>query len=195
MKEGIISGKDGVLAMNSNNSALTENWITVKDINNNIIFLDNNKMVTGVKIQPRNIFIMDQQEQYNVVDRLRTFYNQIDFEFWLMVADRPVDINLYVSQLELHLNEVQNPAIRKLIVNDLEKADLFVNNDVVDTEYFILFKDDNAESMNKKVRNLINNLASCGLIASQTSNDDLRMILDNFLNGGTTYKNGSVMVG
>ena len=180
--------------MNSN-SALTENWITVKDINNNIIFLDNNKMVTGVKIQPRNIFIMDQQEQYNVVDRLRTFYNQIDFEFWLMVADRPVDINLYVSQLELHLNEVQNPAIRKLIVNDLEKADLFVNNDVVDTEYFILFKDDNAESMNKKVRNLINNLASCGLIASQTSNDDLRMILDNFLNGGTTYKNGSVMVG
>ena len=181
--------------MNSNSSALTENWITVKDINNNIIFLDNKKMVTGVKIQPRNIFIMDQQEQYNVVDRLRTVYNQIDFEFWLIVADRPVDINLYVSQLELHLNNVQNPAIRKLIVNDLEKADMFVNNDVVDTEYFILFKDDNAESMNKKVRNLINNLASSGLIASQTSNDDLRMILDNFLNGGSTYKNGSVIVG
>ena len=177
--------------MNSN-SVLTENWITVKDINNNIIFLDNKQMVTGVKIQPRNIFIMDQQNQLNVIDQLRIFYNLIDFEFWLVVADRPVDINLYISQLELHLNNVQDPAIRKLIVDDIAKADMYVKNDVVDTEYFILFKDDNNDSLNKKVRNLINNLATCGLIASQTSNEDLRMVLDNFLGGGTNYTNRSV---
>ena len=172
---------------NNNYSGSTENWITVKDINNNVIFLDNKKMVTGVKIQPRNIFIMDELSQNRIIDQLRVFYNLIDFEFWLIVADRPVDINLYISQLELWLNEIQNPAIRKLIISDIEKADLFVQNDVVDTEYFILFKDDNTDSMNKRVRNLINNLATCGLIASQVSNDDLRMILDNFLNGGKQY--------
>lgn len=178
--------------MMNSNSISTENWITVRDINNNIIFLDNKSMVTGVKIQPRNIFIMDQNAQFNVIDQLRVFYNLIDFEFWLVVADRPVDVNLYISQLELHLNNVQDPAIRKLIVDDIEKADMFINNDVVDTEYFILFKDNNTDSLNKKVRNLINNFASCGLIAAQTSNDDLRMILDNFLNGGVTYKNRTV---
>ena len=177
--------------MNSS-SPLTENWITVKDINNNIIFLDNKKMVTGVKIQPKNIFIMDQSSMLRVIDQLRVFYNLIDFEFWLIVADRPVDINLYISQLELHLNSVQDPAIRKLVVDDIEKADMFMKNDVVDTEYFILFKDDNTDSLNKRVRTLINNLASCGLIASQTSNEDLRMILDNFLNGGQTYSERSV---
>lgn len=178
--------------MMNSNSMSTENWITVRDINNNIIFLDNKQMVTGVKIQPRNIFIMDQNSQFNVIDQLRVFYNLIDYEFWLVVADRPVDVNLYISQLELHLNNVQDPAIRKLIVDDIEKADMFINNDVVDTEYFLLFKDNNTDSLNKKVRNLINNFASCGLIASQTSNDDLRMILDNFLNGGITYKNRTV---
>ena len=177
--------------MNSN-SSLTENWITVKDINNNIIFLDNKQMVTGVKIQPKNIFIMDQQSMYMVIDQLRVFYNLIDFEFWLIIADRPVDINLYISQLELHLNSVQDPSIRKLVVDDIEKADMFMKNDVVDTEYFILFKDDNTDSLNKKVRTLINNLASCGLIASQTSNEDLRMILDNFLNGGQSYTERTV---
>ena len=176
------------------NSSSTENWITVKDINNNIIFLDNKEMVTGVKIQPRNIFIMDEQAQNNIIDQLRIFYNLIDFEFWLIVADRPVDINLYVSQLELWLNDVSSPAIRKLVVSDIEKADMFMQNDVVDTEYFILFKDNNNESMNKKVRNLINNLATCGLIASQTSNEDLRMVLDNFLNGGKSFTERSVAV-
>ena len=69
-----------------------------------------------------------------------------------------------------------------------------MHNDVVDTEYFILFKDNNSEMINKKVRTMINNLASCGLIASQTSNEDLRMILDNFLNGGKSFTNRTVTV-
>ena len=175
-----------------NSSSSTENWITVKEINNNIIFLDNKEMVTGVKIQPKNIFIMDENQQNRIVDQLRVFYNLVDFEFWLIVADRPVDINLYISQLELHLNEVQNPAIRKLVVSDLEKAELFINNEVVDTEYFILFKDNNSESITKRIRMIITNLANCGLIASQVTNEDLRMVLDNFLNGGQTFNNRTV---
>ena len=183
------------VTINANkDSSLTENWITVKEINNNLIFLDSKEMVTGVKIQPKNIFIMDQNSQAIMIDTLKSFYNQVDFEFWLIVADRPVDISVYISQLEVHLGNVQNPAIRKLIANDIEKADLFVQNDVVDTEYFILFKDNNSEMINKKVRTMINNLASCGLIASQTSNEDLRMILDNFLNGGKSFTNRTVTV-
>lgn len=179
--------------MSTSNSAYTENWISVKSITNNMIILDNKKMVTGVKIQPRNIFILDEITQNNVIDSLKTFYNLIDFEFWLIVADRPVDINLYISQLQLQLNDTQNPVIRKLIYDDIQKSELFINNDVVDTEYFILFKEDNTDALQKKVRLLINNLASCGLIASQTSNEDLRMILDNFLNGGARFESGTVM--
>lgn len=179
--------------MSTNNSIYTENWIPVKDINNNIILLDNKSMVTGVKIQPKNIFILDENVQNNVIDSLRTFYNTLDFEFWLIVADRPVDINLYVSQLQLQLNDTQSPVLRKLIYDDIQKAEMFARNDVVDTEYFILFKDSDIDSLNKRVRMLINNLASCGLIASQTNNDDLKMILDIFLNGGQNFRSGTVM--
>ena len=179
--------------MSTNNSAYTENWLPIKNIVNNTILLDNKKMVTGVKIQPRNIFILDENVQNGVIDSLKTFYNLIDFEFWLVVADRPVDINLYVSQLQLQLNDTQSPVLRKLIYDDIKKAELFMNNDVVDTEYFILFKEKDNDALQKKVRLLINNLASCGLIASQTSNEDLRMILDNFLNGGTNFRSGTVM--
>ena len=91
------------------------------------------------------------------------------------------------------LNDTQNPVYRKLINDDISKAEIFMNNGIVDTEYFILFKDNNTDSVQKKIRNLISNLASCGLIASQTSNDDLRMIIDNFLNGGIKYESGTVI--
>ena len=129
----------------------------------------------------------------NTLVSLMNFYNTIDFEFWLIVADRPVDVAMYQAEMQLLLNKQPTQAIRKLILQDLEKADYFVNNDVVDTEYYILFKEKNMDLLQKKVRNLINGMAGCGLIASQTSNDDLYMIIDNFLNGGRNFDTGTVM--
>ena len=43
----------------TNNSKYTENWVPAKNITNGMIELDNNFKVTGVKVKPRNIFILD----------------------------------------------------------------------------------------------------------------------------------------
>lgn len=174
-------------------SRYTEDWVPVRDIVNGTILLENKLSVTGVKIMPRNIFILDEQSQANILTGLKNFYNQIDFEFWLVCADRPVDITVYLSQLQLLYNQTQHPAIRKLIREDIDKGNGFVNNSVVDTEYYILFKEKNSDLMQKKIRLLINGLSGCGLVASQTTNEDLRVILDNFLNGGVTTEFGTVV--
>ena len=167
--------------------------VPVKDITNGVIVLDNNQKVTGVKIVPRNIFILDQAMQDAIIMNLKNVYNTIDYEFWIVVADRPVDINVYLSQLQLLYNQVTDSKKRKLILEDINKANMFMSNNVVDTEYFLLFKDKNNEVLQKRIRNLINNFASAGLTAFQTNNDDLRMILDNFLNGGQTTTFGTVL--
>ena len=179
--------------MAKKNSRYTEDWVPVKTINNGIIVLDNRMLVTGVKIMPRNIFILDMQSQANVISGLKSFYDQIDFEFWLFCADRPVDITLYLSQLQLLYNQTQSTAIRKLIMEDINKGNSFMNNNVVDTEYYILFKEKNPDLVQKKLRLLINGLSGCGLVASQTTNEDLRIILDNFLNGGVTTEFGTAV--
>ena len=132
------------------NSKYTEDWLPVKSIANGMIILDNNTRVTGVKIRPRNIFILDAITQDNVMVALKNFYNMIDFEFWLLSADRPVDIAGYLAQLQVLYNNTSNTAIRKLIVQDINKANNFMDNNVSDTEYYILFKDNNMESIQKK---------------------------------------------
>ena len=66
---------------------------------------------------------------------------------------------------------------------------------VVDTEYFILFKEKRLEIVQKRIHNLIAGLANASINSSQVSNSDLRMILDNFLNGGMTTTFGTVRVG
>ena len=167
--------------------------VPVKNISNGVIILDNNMKVTGVKIMPRNIFILDPATQNAIINNLKIVYNVIDYEFWIIAADRPVDINVYLSQLQLLYNKVTDARKRKLIMQDLNKANSFMDNNVVDTEYFLLFKHKDNDVIQKRIRTLINNFASAGLTTFQTTNDDLRMILDNFLNGGQTTTFGTVL--
>jgi len=191
-------GKDGVYMNNSSvqptpKGKYTESWIPVKGIENGVIILDNKSRVTGVKIRPRNIFILDGGTQENTIIALKNFYNTVDFDFWLISADRPVDISGYLARLQLLYNQTPNPVIRKLINQDIMKANNFMDNNVTDTEYYILFKEKNLDLIQKKLRTLITGLANCGLDSAQTSNEDLRIILDNFLNGGMRTDFGTVI--
>lgn len=177
----------------SNTGSFTEDWLPVRSIQNNMIITNRNEKVTGVKITPRNIFILDPGTQENILLGLRNFYNTIDYEFWLIVADRPVDISVYMSQMQLLLNETQSPAVRKLIMQDIQKGDTFISNNVCDTEYYFLFKGKDPDVLMKRVRQMITGLATCGINASLISNSDLRLVLENFLNGGNTTEFGTVM--
>lgn len=182
--------------MTKNNSEkYSEDWLPVKQILNGMIQLDDGLYVSGVKIQPRNIFILEPDIQSGIINNLKNLYNAIDYEFWLIIADRPVDIHLYLSNLQLLYKEANNPSVKKIILQDIEKANMFMGPEygIVDTEYYILFKEKRIEAIQKKLQNLISNLASVGLNSTQTSNTDLRMLLDNFLNGGNQTNFGTVV--
>lgn len=187
-----------VATMKSNvkpSSKFSEDWLPVKQISNGMIQTDSGEFVTGVKVMPKNIFMMEKSQQDSTIYNLRNFYNMIDYEFWLIVADRPVDINVYLANLQLLYNKTPDSNTRKLIMQDINKANSFMSAqyNVVDTEYYILFKEKKQELLQKKLHSLISGLAGCGLNSVQTSNDDLRMLLDNFLNGGNVTTFGTVM--
>lgn len=181
------------MSTKTTSSKYTEDWIPVKNINNGMIELDNKYRVTGVKIRPRNIFILDSNTRNNILAMLKTFYDTIDFEFWLISADRPVDISSYLASLQIQYNQVNDPRVKKLISQDIEKANDFMRNNVTDTEYYILFKDKNPDIIQKRLRTLMLGLSNCGLDSVQTSNADLRSVLESFLNGGMNTESKAVL--
>ena len=145
-----------------------------------MIILENNQKVCGIKIMPKNIFILEQDMQNLIINSLKDVYNMIDYEFWIIAADRPVDINVYLSQLQLLFKETQNPIKRKIIMEDINKGNMFTNNNIVDTEYYLLFKEKNQDVIQKRIRTLITLFANVGLSCHQTTNEDLLIFLENF---------------
>ena len=180
---------------NTFDSKYSEDWLPVKAIANGMIQTDDGFYVTGVKVIPKNIFILDEPTQNNILFQMANFYNTIDYEFWLLIADRPVDISVYLSGLQVMYNQAGNSSARKLIMQDINKANLFMSPqyNVVDTEYYIIFKEKKMEIVQKRIHNLISGLAGAGIQSTQTSNNDLRMILDNYLNDGQTTNFRAVM--
>ena len=66
--------KSSQLTKNAKSSSkYTEDWIPIKAISNGTILLDNKLKVTGVKIRPRNIFILDRQVQDSTLIALKKF--------------------------------------------------------------------------------------------------------------------------
>lgn len=177
----------------TNSSKYTEDWLPIKNITNGMIELNNKQKVTGIKIRPRNIFILDQMTQSNIIASLKTFYDIIDFEFWLISADRPVDISAYLANLQVLYNQATDAKTIKLVTQDIQKANMFMRDNVTDTEYYILFKDKSEDILQKRIRTTILGLANCGLDSVQVSNNDLRVILDNFLNGGKKVESKAVL--
>lgn len=180
----------------------SEDWLPITNIQGGLIevqgrTLDGKQIVTGVRVEPKNIFISDEETQNRTIYALRNFYNSLDYEFWLICCDRPVDINLYKSELEVMLNRTESAQTRKLIIQDLQKCDMFTGPAInaVDTEFYLLFKDSpkNMERIQKRVHNMISGLASAGLVSRQMTEEDVRVLLDSFLNDSKRVEYGTVM--
>ena len=183
-------------------SKYTEDWLPVKDIRGGMIevegkMTEGNQLVAGVRVEPKNIFISDQETQDRTLIALRNFYNTLNYEFWLVCCDRPVDINLYKSELEIMYNDAQNQQIRKMILQDIQKCDKFIGPEInaVDTEFYLLFKDSpkNMERIQKRLHNMISGLATAGLNSRQLTDDDARVLLDSFFNDSKRVEYGTVM--
>ena len=67
-------GRVGVFMKNSvkknNGSKYTEDWLPIRNITNGAIILENKVKVTGVKIRPRNIFILDKNQNSREILKL-----------------------------------------------------------------------------------------------------------------------------
>ena len=161
-------------------------WATVRQITSGIIVLNTGELVSGVKIIPRNIFIMQQDDTNAIIYSLSKFYDSIDFDYWLIIGDRPVNLNTYFESVQNIYNTSSSEHVRAIARDDIVKANKYVSGDygVSDTEYFLLFKDKSIDMIQQKISKIISGIKECELNATQVSNDELRLVMDTFLSNG-----------
>lgn len=56
---------------------------------------------------------------------------------------------MYLSQLQIAFNSSTDQRIKKMIMEDINKANMFMANGVVDTEFYLLFRDKDNDVLQK----------------------------------------------
>ena len=132
-----------VKSKNKNRSKYTnDNFVPIKSITNGMIILDNNERVTGIKIVPRNIFILDYGTQNAIIDNLeQDEQNQIT-----MIMSEDYEI----TDIEKAIDDVVQAYEReKLNTRKFEILDLLDKN----------LENDQKKELEKELSNIIIRLA------------------------------------
>ena len=131
--------KDSTQATNS--SKYTDSWLPIKQIMNGMIQLESGYYVTGVKVHPKNIFIMDEQARDGIIYNLRN------------ASSSPMEIfinNEKIGELKINGDNQKIPIppnlLRKMASNTLTiktgmNKSTTANTDYDDVELMNLFVD------------------------------------------------------
>lgn len=141
----------------------TLTWLDVESVEENEVLLKKGKIVRGVKIKAHAIFLDDESTQVRHVYSLRNVFNKFRHELYHAYVYSPVNVDDILYQLSSQMEFEDNPQIRSMLEDDMEKAILFQQY-YKEIEYFIMIQGDikKIDDFNKKFNEFCFELENAG---------------------------------
>ncbi len=160
-------------------------FIPFKDIWNNYIFLDNDRIIGAIKIGSINISLLFDKEQEIKVFQLKKALNSIDYPYKIFSIDKHIDLDSNLNVLNSKVKLETNKNKRLLLEQDYDYMSFLKDTkSVVNREFYLFIEEDsnNESLMKQKINDLIQAFSSVGLNCEQVMSEDLRNLLFILLN-------------
>lgn len=175
-------------------------FIPFKEVWNNLIYLDNDKIVGSIKIGSINLGLLFDEERDMKVFELKKVFNSIDFPIKILCIDKPIDLENNLIILNNKINNEKNKYKVKLLEEDFDFIRTLNNEKwVVNREFYLIVEDDvnNEQALNQKLTDLAHKFSSIGLHSDRVLSEELRELLYivlNPVNSLDIFKNDNVIV-
>ena len=175
------------------------NFLPFKEVWNDFVFLDDGKIIGGIKISSLNLSLLFDEEQKVKVAQLKKILNTIDYPIKIFSLDKPVNLDKNLNTLGAKIKAEKNVFKQKLLEEDYTYIQ-FLNSQkaVVNREFYLIVEEtaDNEKLLKQKLNGLLQEFNSIGLASTLISSEDWRELLyvilnpvtsiDSFKNDGTT---------
>ncbi len=175
------------------------NFLPFKEVWNDFVFLDDGKIIGGIKISSLNLSLLFDEEQKVKVAQLKKILNTIDYSIKIFSLDKPVNLDKNLNTLGAKIKAEKNVFKQKLLEEDYTYIQ-FLNSQkaVVNREFYLIVEEtaDNEKLLKQKLNGLLQEFNSIGLTSTLISSEDWRELLyvilnpvtsiDSFKNDGTT---------
>jgi len=163
-------------------------FIPFQDVWDNCVYLDNNRIVGGIKVGSINLCLLFDEEQKIKVFEFKKILNSIDYPIKILSVDRPIQLDENINILNTKIKQETNKAKVKILNEDLDYINtLNTDKEVVNREFYLLVEEnsDNEKLLKQKLSDILIGLNSMGLSSSIITSEEWRDILFIILNPTT----------
>lgn len=163
-------------------------FIPFQDVWDNCVYLDNNRIVGGIKVGSINLCLLFDEEQKIKVFEFKKILNSIDYPIKILSVDRPIQLDENINILNTKIKQETNKAKVKILNEDLDYINtLNTDKEVVNREFYLLVEEnsDNEKLLKQKLSDILIELNSMRLSSSIITSEEWRDILFIILNPTT----------
>jgi hypothetical protein len=176
-----------------------ENFIEVRRISDNTIYLSNGSAKAILQIQPINFHILSPKQQEAIISAYKDFLNSLDFPIQIIMRTVNLSLEDYLKALEIKVKKSKNEKLHTQFEDFREFVTTYINNHAVKNRLFYIIIP--AEEKNPKfvlsqldIRTTLcqEKLKSCNLTTKRLSTNELVSMLSSYFEGfienGTEYQ-------
>ena len=160
-------------------------WLPFKEVWNDLLFLDNDRVVGIIKVNSINLQLFSNEEQNSKIFQFRKVLLSLEYPFKILALDKPISLSDHIENLLLLSKNTDDENKRKLLEEDIKYADNIMSNNLVNNREFYLLIDedkDNTKLLKSKITDIVSQLSNIGLASEQAKTDDIKELLFTYLN-------------
>ena len=170
--------------------------INIKDIRNNFLYTNDNKIICYIKIHPMNLYLLSIKEKNSVKNQLAAELSSETKAMKFFSIARPVEVTNVLDDLRNLQNESINQVQKMLLrlhINDILK--LTLTGDRVERQIFLIIwqeLNDYAEKdLLKRAMELCNKFAVCNIKTEILNEQQIIQLCSSFTNMNYAFKEDS----
>lgn len=161
------------------------NLLPFKEVWNDLLYLDNDKVVGFIRVNSINLQLYSNEEQTSKIFQLRKVLLSLEYPFKIIALDKPVSLTDHIENLHYLSQNTNDEVKKKLLDEDIHFANTIMNKNIVNNREFYLLIDedkDNAKLLKSKINDITSQLSNIGLASEQAKTDEIKEVLFTYLN-------------
>ncbi|PAD71348.1 hypothetical protein [Paenibacillus campinasensis] len=160
----------------------TQEWIPIKDINNQLIYRKDSYIVAAIRVQPYNISLLSENEKVNKIKQLEEAFSVINYKNQILSIAKPVDLDNYILGLEVKKKNAESALIARLLTGYIQQAaHKATSGEALERHFYILIDQQlskkpqvDEQALIQTATELANNLSRANLISHVCNDFELR---------------------
>lgn len=151
-----ISTKEVIIIKNKSKS-LNE-FLNIKNIDENFLYTLDNKVITFIKVYPINTELFSEEELENKMDSMSVEFSNEQYAYSIFVIPRKVDISEYVKEQEELKKNIQDEISIKIVEKRIIAThELVADKNIIENEFYLYIWEEDSDNVKEKILKRANN--------------------------------------